>query len=254
MNAPQKSLGISLSLHLLVVSFLYAFPDSATRRFSSSGRVQVISIEASQSQPVEETSTEVPVEVLPTESPSPVTESTEPIERQLNEPTFALQDRNDRAKRPDGSTRSPQKQFSPLDVSRKVVPAASPPLPPMTKPRQVARRPPVRKPAVSIPKATPIIVDQVVGVKQDKQADLSDNAPPPYPTEAIRGGLEGVVLLRLTISREGKVTNVQVLQSSGYSILDNAATKAVKQWRGRPATRWGRPVESSEVLPIRFRR
>ena len=87
----------------------------------------------------------------------------------------------------------------------------------------------------------------------EKAPDLSENAPPDYPPEAISRGLQGVVWLRLFIDDEGDVRVVKLLKSSGHGLLDNAAIHAVKTWSGTPAERGGRPVDTLEVLPIRFR-
>ncbi len=49
-----------------------------------------------------------------------------------------------------------------------------------------------------------------------------------YPVKAMKKGISGKVLLRFTISKEGKLVDVQVLNTSGYKILDDAAIKAFK--------------------------
>jgi protein TonB len=84
-------------------------------------------------------------------------------------------------------------------------------------------------------------------------ADLSNNPPPAYPLEAVRRQLEGVVLLRLHVAETGAVSHVELIESSGHRILDQAAIDSVALWKGEPATRWGRPISSVETLPIRFR-
>ncbi len=48
-----------------------------------------------------------------------------------------------------------------------------------------------------------------------------------YPGEARREGIEGELLMRFTIEKSGKVTDVKVLKSSGYPMLDAAAKKAL---------------------------
>jgi TonB family protein len=78
------------------------------------------------------------------------------------------------------------------------------------------------------------------------------NPPPVYPTAAYAAGIEGTVLLRLTVASDGRVARVEVLRSSGHPILDGAAVNTVKQWRGEPARRGGEPIETIETLPVRF--
>ncbi|MBI4404469.1 MAG: energy transducer TonB [Deltaproteobacteria bacterium] len=56
------------------------------------------------------------------------------------------------------------------------------------------------------------------------------NQLPEYPDEAKRRGWEGTLLLRLHMDWEGKVDIVELVQSSGYGILDEAAVHAAQKW------------------------
>ena len=49
-----------------------------------------------------------------------------------------------------------------------------------------------------------------------------------YPSTAIRRGLDGSVFVRFTIKQDGKVSQVNVLDSSGHKILDHAIVDAIK--------------------------
>jgi TonB family protein len=55
---------------------------------------------------------------------------------------------------------------------------------------------------------------------------------PIYPPVAKAAGVEGIVILELTIVRDGKVQNVKVLRS--IPLLDQAAIDAVKRWEYVP--------------------
>lgn len=83
--------------------------------------------------------------------------------------------------------------------------------------------------------------------------DLSQNAPPIYPALAIQRGWQGTVLLRLSITKTGSITKVEVARSSGYPILDAAAVNAVRRWHAKPARHDGEPVATVEVLPVQFK-
>ena len=48
-----------------------------------------------------------------------------------------------------------------------------------------------------------------------------------YPEAARRDGIQGDLLMRFTIAKSGKVGDVEVLKSSGYPMLDDAAKKAL---------------------------
>lgn len=65
--------------------------------------------------------------------------------------------------------------------------------------------------------------------------------------------MEGTVILRLHISDTGRVERVEVVQSSGFAILDDEAVATVSNWKGRPARRKGEAVATMELLPVRFR-
>lgn len=55
-----------------------------------------------------------------------------------------------------------------------------------------------------------------------------------YPRAARRLGLEGTVLLKLVVNRNGKIVSVTVARSSGHKQLDNAAVADVKKIRRVP--------------------
>lgn len=78
-------------------------------------------------------------------------------------------------------------------------------------------------------------------------------ARPPYPIEARRQGLEGKILLRVTVGADGKVTSVTVVQSSGHRILDNAARDGVAKWRFAPARRATGAIASVIEVPIEYK-
>jgi protein TonB len=77
---------------------------------------------------------------------------------------------------------------------------------------------------------------------------------PPYPVEARRQGLEGKVLLRVTVAPDGRITSVTVVESSGHSVLDRSARDTVaRRWRFTPARRATGAVASVYDVPIEFK-
>ena len=50
-----------------------------------------------------------------------------------------------------------------------------------------------------------------------------------YPSSAAQKNQQGACLLRITIDRRGNISDVQLLESSGYQILDDEAISAVRQ-------------------------
>jgi protein TonB len=82
---------------------------------------------------------------------------------------------------------------------------------------------------------------------------ISKNLLPEYPELARQLGQEGLVVLKVRISKSGNVAEVTLVQSSGYELLDLSALKRVKEWKFTPATWMGVPIESWVTIPIRFK-
>gem|GEM_PF-4669005 len=76
--------------------------------------------------------------------------------------------------------------------------------------------------------------------------------PPVYPRQAIRRGQEGTATIRAKISSAGAVQQIRLFRSSGSSLLDHAATAAVRKWEFEPTTRKGEPVEAWVEVPVNF--
>ena len=82
------------------------------------------------------------------------------------------------------------------------------------------------------------------------EANLIHDVTPQYPPEAGRARLEGAVVLLAVIGTDGSVKDVRV--ESGLPILAQAAIDAVKQWRYKPYTVDGDPVEVDSRITINF--
>ena len=85
------------------------------------------------------------------------------------------------------------------------------------------------------------------------QAGGEGNPWPRYPAAARRRGVEGQVLVQVAVSAEGKVEGVELLRSSGNSLLDRAALEALARWRFEPARAAGQPVAGTVEIPVTFR-
>ena len=73
-----------------------------------------------------------------------------------------------------------------------------------------------------------------------------------FPPAAIRGGEKGQIKLSYVIGSDGNVVNTNVIQSSGYSDLDDAAISCVKGRHFPAATRDGTPVTIDKTSSINF--
>lgn len=74
---------------------------------------------------------------------------------------------------------------------------------------------------------------------------------PRYTQLAIAVRKTGTVVVQATITRDGDVTNVRVLKALGFG-LDDAAASAVRQWKFKPAERFGRPAAVLYNLTVKF--
>lgn len=82
------------------------------------------------------------------------------------------------------------------------------------------------------------------------EGNLAYRVQPNYPVLAKQARIQGQVVLRAIISREGAIENLQVL--SGHPMLAPAAVEAVRQWRYRPYVLNGEPVEVETQVTVNF--
>jgi protein TonB len=91
---------------------------------------------------------------------------------------------------------------------------------------------------------------KVINIKADP--DYFKNPPPEYPEFARQMRQEGLVMLSVDVNSAGMPIKVEIKQSSGYRLLDQAAVKAVSHWKFQPGRLGDIPVESRVTVPIRF--
>lgn len=76
---------------------------------------------------------------------------------------------------------------------------------------------------------------------------------PEYPKEAAKQGLQGVVKIEVTIDEKGNVAAVRVLpEEKPQPLLEEAALKAIKQWKFEPFVRDGKVVRLTFDLNVTF--
>jgi periplasmic protein TonB len=84
-------------------------------------------------------------------------------------------------------------------------------------------------------------------VRPKRQAPVA----PKYTLEARQAEVEGVVRVEVTVDEAGHVVNAHVVSGLGYG-LDEAALAAARASTFEPASRCGKPVIGTIVLPFRF--
>jgi protein TonB len=87
-------------------------------------------------------------------------------------------------------------------------------------------------------------------VSRMMEGNLIYRVQPQYPPLARQARVQGMVVLRAMISREGKIENLQVV--SGHPMLVQSAMNAVLQWRYRPYYLNNEPVEVETQVTVNF--
>lgn len=88
------------------------------------------------------------------------------------------------------------------------------------------------------------------GSEDSSATRLLHRVEPVYPPEARAQQIQGAVTLDVQIGGEGAVHNIEVVE--GNPVLADAAVQAVRQWRYRPYSVDGHPVEMQTRVTIRF--
>ena len=161
--------------------------------------------------------------------------------------------------------------------------AAPPPIIVDTRPDKMPPQPPPKLPDVKLDDAKQVLVQRpVIDIAPDQPRKITDttstptppqprkeqvasipdtatagimstHSSPAYPLLDRRLGHEGTVTLRLLISPEGTVNDAQVIKSSGYTGLDEAAVAwVIAHWRFHAATHSGAAVESQTSAAVMF--
>jgi periplasmic protein TonB len=141
-----------------------------------------------------------------------------------------------------------------------------PPMPPTPTPQQAQPvAPPPR--AAAPPRQRPIEAPEINlgGTDSETNAIVSGdhvvpasvdskfhNKAPIYPPEAARRSEQGAVILLIHVSPDGLPAGVEVLQGSGYVLLDRAARDAVQAWHFLPAVKDGAPIPFDMKLRVVF--
>jgi protein TonB len=91
-------------------------------------------------------------------------------------------------------------------------------------------------PAASLAMPPPVaasVADPVPAAEFNPAAQDAGSYPPPrYPGSALRNRYKGTVQIYISVGGNGKIQELKVHKSSGYSVLDAAALEVVKtRWR-----------------------
>jgi len=77
--------------------------------------------------------------------------------------------------------------------------------------------------------------------------------PPIYPLRAANRRIQGWVKVEFTITKEGGVTDAEVVDSKPNSIFNRAALKAIKRWKFKPQIIAGEAYEQRAIQILEFK-
>ena len=101
-----------------------------------------------------------------------------------------------------------------------------------------------------VPKLQPLTSQRVRISQGVTNGLLIHKVEPPYPTIAKAARIQGDVVLKAIIDKEGNIVNLQLM--SGHPMLVPAALDAVRQWHYRPYLLNGQPVEVETTITVIF--
>lgn len=93
-------------------------------------------------------------------------------------------------------------------------------------------------------------MDDFVAV--ERMPELIHQIQPEYPAKAKKQGIEGKVIIKSLIDKEGNTVKAIVAKSSGTASLDDAAKKAAMNYRYKPALQNERPVAIWVAFTVDF--
>ena len=99
----------------------------------------------------------------------------------------------------------------------------------------------------AIPVAPSLLVPRISHVME---GNLIRRVQPEYPALAKQARIQGTVVLRAVIDREGAIQDLQVV--IGHPLLVQAAINAVRQWRYRPYYLNDQAVEVETQVTVNF--
>ena len=91
---------------------------------------------------------------------------------------------------------------------------------------------------------------------QDREAEADAQsralAPPAYPADALKQGIDGTVVLHVDVDAQGRPTDVRVHSANPPGVFEASVLEAVKKWRFNPKIENGIAVPGTVRVPVTF--
>lgn len=94
-------------------------------------------------------------------------------------------------------------------------------------------------------------LDSGVVPEETSRNSVEHRVEPNYPAQALPQHLEGSVVLQVWVAKDGAVRDVKLVR--GYFALARAASDAVRQWRFKPYSSNGKPVDFQTIVTVNFK-
>ena len=131
---------------------------------------------------------------------------------------------NDKTRRP-----TPPDPPKPIELpDRPVQPVSAAPTPSF---RTLSSPDSVSDLLASIPRELPGTMDGGNTVGSAGGDGLLYGVPPQYPAEALQRGIQGQVVVSVTVGPDGRVVQVEIVESNPPRTFDRSAAKAAAKWR-----------------------
>jgi len=128
-------------------------------------------------------------------------------------------------------------------------PKAAPP-PALASPTMAIAAPNLTLTAQKIPRVTPHLNLQALDINfapSTGNAIPTLRVEPQYPFRASQQGIEGWVEVEFTITEQGTVNNLHVVNSSPAILFDRATVRAVSRWQFKPRIEGGKAIARHQV-------
>lgn len=107
---------------------------------------------------------------------------------------------------------------------------------------------------------------QAVAIESESPAPADDNQlpvineprfsaqpqPPVYPKLALKRRWQGQALVQALVNEQGETERVELVETTGYALLDQSALKAVSGWRFAAAEQGARSIRAWVQVPVNF--
>ena len=91
-------------------------------------------------------------------------------------------------------------------------------------------------------------------VYQGGNVQLKKDLAARYPAECFAEGIEGLAIVKFTVTKRGRIAGVHIQTSTGNALLDAEAVRAVTALPGKwkPGTKNGKKADATFSVPVRF--